>query len=194
LAGNYVDSILEDEHGALWMSTNGGLSSFDPRTGRFTNYSAADGLPGNDLTGWGACFKSPNGEMFFGGFSGAVAFYSDRLVTTPYTPPVALTEFRLSGIPVAVGGLSPLSKAISYTTRLKLSHEKNAFSLGFSALSYRNPANNRYRYKLEPLENTWHEAGSDERLATYTTLPPKFTLFTCRRPPAGVRGASRVSD
>jgi signal transduction histidine kinase/streptogramin lyase len=177
LAGGVVSCMLEDDHGALWISTNGGLSSFDPRTERFTNYSAADGLPGNDLTGWGACSKSPNGEMFFGGFSGGVAFYPDRLVTTPYVPPVSLTEFRLSGIPVEVGGRSPLSKTISHTTRLRLSHEQNTFSLGFSALSYRNPANNRYRYKLEPLENSWHEAGSDERLATYTTLPAGVFTF-----------------
>ena len=177
LIGNVVNCILEDERGALWMGTNGGLSRFDPKIESFINYSAADGLPGNDFTGWGACFKSPNGEMFFGGISGGVAFYPDRVVTTRYVPPVALTEFRLSGIPVEVGGRSPLSKTISHTTRLALSHEQNTFSLGFSALSYRNPANNRYRYKLEPLENTWHEVGSDERLATYTTLPDKTYTF-----------------
>jgi signal transduction histidine kinase len=169
--------MQEDEHGALWVSTNGGLSRFDPKTDGFTNYSAADGLPGNDLTGWGPCFKSANGEMFFGGVSGGVAFYPDRLVTTKYVPPVALTEFRLAGIPVEVGGRSPLSKTISYTNRLRLSHEQNTFSLAFSALSYRNPATNRYRYKLEPLENTWHQVASDERLATYTTLPAKAYTF-----------------
>ena len=187
LAGNAVSCILEDEHGALWVSTNGGLSGFDPRTGRFTNYYGADGLPGNDLTGWGACFKSPNGEMFFGGFSGGVALYPDRLVTTPYVPPVALTEFRLSGISVEVGGRSPLTETISHTTRLRLSHEQNTFSLGFSALSYRNPANNRYRYKLEPLENAWHGVGSDERLATYTMLPAG--VFTFHVQAATSRGA-----
>jgi signal transduction histidine kinase len=187
LAGNVVSCIQEDEHGALWVSTNGGVSRFDPKTDGFTNYSAADGLPGNDLTGLGACFKSPNGEMFFGGYSGGVAFYPDRLVTTPYVPPVALTEFRLFGIPVEVGGRSPLTKTISHTTRLRLSHEQNTFSVGFSALSYRNPANNRYRYELEPLENTWHEVGSDERLATYTTLPPG--VFTFRVQAAASRAA-----
>jgi PAS domain S-box-containing protein len=176
LAGNAVSCMLEDEHGVLWMGTNGGLSRFDPRTEKFANYYATDGLPGNDLTGFGACFKSSDGEIFFGGFSGGVGFYPDKLVT-PNAPHVALTEFRQSGIPVAVEGRSPLSKTISYTTRLRLSNEQNTFSLGFSALSYRNPANNRYRYKLEPLENTWHEVGSDERLATYTTLPAGVFTF-----------------
>jgi signal transduction histidine kinase/ligand-binding sensor domain-containing protein len=182
--------ILEDDRGALWMSTNAGLSRFDPKTRSFTSYSTADGLPGNDFSGWGACYKSPNGEMFFGGYSGGVAFYPSRLATVPsiaYVPPVALTEFRLSGNPVEVGDHSPLDKTISHTSRLRLSHEQNTFSLGFSALSYRNPATNRYRYKLEPLENTWHEVGSDERLATYTTLPAK--AYTFRVQAAASRGA-----
>ena len=54
-------------------------------------------------------------------------------------------------------------------------------------MSYRNPANNRYRYKLEPLENAWHEVGSDERLATYTTLPAG--VFTFRAQAVTSRGA-----
>jgi signal transduction histidine kinase len=70
---------------------------------------------------------------------------------------------------------------------LRLSHEQNTFSLGFSALSYRNPANSRYRYKLEPLENTWHEVGSNDRLATYAALPPG--AFTFRLQAAAGRGA-----
>jgi ligand-binding sensor domain-containing protein/signal transduction histidine kinase len=179
LSGNAVSCILEDVQGALWISTNRGLSRFDPLNKRFKNYSAADGLPGNDLTGWAACSKSPSGEMFFGGFSGGVGFYPERLgrISNSYAPPVAVTEFRLSGVPVEVGAHSPLSKSISYTSRLTLSHEQTIFSLAFSALSYKNSADTRYRYKLEGLETTWHEVGSDERLASYTTLPAGVFTF-----------------
>ena len=100
LSGNVVSCILEDERGNLWMSTNNGLSVFDPAKQTFKNYSAADGLPGADLTGWGACFKSSSGEMFFGGFSGGVAFHPDKVVDNPYVPPVVLTDFRLFDRPV----------------------------------------------------------------------------------------------
>jgi PAS domain S-box-containing protein len=187
LPGNAVGCILEDDHGNLWMSTNNGIARFDPQSTAVKSYSTAEGLPGPDLTGWGACFKNRSGEMFFGGFSGATVFHPDAVVDTSYTPPVVLTEFRLSGSPVDIGGGSPLSKSISYMTRLTLSHEQRIFSLAFSALSYFSPGTNRYRYKLEGLDDTWHEVGSDERLATYTTLPTG--LYTFR-----VQGATSRGD
>ena len=187
LSGNVVSCILEDDRGNLWMSTNNGLSVFDPSKQTFKNYSAADGLPGADLTGWGACFKSPSGEMFFGGFSGGIAFHPDKVVDSPCVPPVVLTDFRLFDRPVVVEPGSPLTKSISHTSALRLSHEKNVFSLEFSALSYFNPATNRYRYKLEGLDRQWHEVGSRQRLVTYTTLPPR--MYTFRVQGATSRGA-----
>jgi len=187
LSGNVVSCILEDERGNLWMSTNNGLSQFDPSKRTFRNYSTADGLPGADLTGWGACFKSSSGEMFFGGFSGGMAFHPDKVVDSPYIPPVVLTEFRLLDRPVTVGAHSPLSKSIGYTSALSLSHDEYVFSLEFSALSYFNPATNRYRYKLEGLDRHWHEVGSNQRSVTYTTLPA--TTYTFRVQGATSRGA-----
>jgi PAS domain S-box-containing protein len=177
LSGNGVSCILEDERGRLWMSTNNGLSVFDPSRQTFKNYSVADGLPGADLTGWGACYRSSSGEMFFGGFSGGVAFYPDKVVDSPYVPPVVLTDFRLFDRPVTVGAHSPLHKSIGYTSALRLSHDQNVFSLEFSALSYFNPATNRYRYKLDGLDHQWHEVGSNQRLMTYTTLPAGMYTF-----------------
>ncbi|MCI0388069.1 MAG: hypothetical protein MOB07_04785, partial [Acidobacteria bacterium] len=83
----------------------------------------------------------------------------------------------MSGAPVEIGARSSLTKSISYASDLALSHEQNVFSFTFAALSYFNPATNRYRYKLEGLDREWNEVGSDRRLATYTTLPPgKYTF------------------
>ena len=186
LPGNAVGCILEDDHGNLWMSTNKGIARFDPQSASVNSYSTAEGLPGPDLTGWGACFRNRSGEMFFGGFNGATFFHPDSVADSSVRPPVVLTEFRLSGRPVDIGGGSPLSKSITYTSRLTLSHEQRIFSLAFSALSYFSPGTNRYRYKLEGLDDTWHEVGSNERLVTYTTLPAG--VYTFRAQGATSRG------
>jgi signal transduction histidine kinase/ligand-binding sensor domain-containing protein len=177
LATNNLSCILEDRFGMLWMSTSRGLSKFDPVANKFTNYSTVDGLPGNDLTGWDACFKSRSGEMFFGGFNGGVAFFPDKVVDRRDPLPLVLTDFRLAGHSVEVGHNSPLQRSISYANDVTLRHDQNIFALSFAALTYFNPDANRYRYKLEGLQNNWTEVGSDRRVATYTTLPAaKYTF------------------
>ena len=170
LPGSAIGCILEDGHGDFWMSTNSGVTKLDPQIHDFKNYSTADGLPGPDLTGWGACSESATGEMFFGGFSGATAFSPERVTDSSYVPPVVLTDFRLFGIPVKLQSGSLLRKSINYTDTITLSHNQNIFSVGFSALSYFNTPTNRYRYMLEGLERRWNDVGSDQRVATYTTL------------------------
>jgi signal transduction histidine kinase/ligand-binding sensor domain-containing protein len=177
LSRNAVGCVLEDEHGNLWMSTNKGVSQFIPSATTFTNYSVADGLPGDDLTGWGACFKSVRGEMFFGGFSGGTAFYPDQISDSVFVPPIVLTDLQVSGVSASVRDGSLLQKSIGYTLALTLSHQQQMFALEFSALSYSNPATNRYRYRLEGLDSAWHEVGSDHRLVSYTTLPAGSYTF-----------------
>jgi ligand-binding sensor domain-containing protein/signal transduction histidine kinase len=198
MAGNAVSCILEDKRGLLWMSTNKGISSFNSQTERFANYTAADGLPGPDLTGWGACYQSATGEMFFGGFSGLTAFYPDRVGDSTYAPQVVLTDFRLFGKSVVPGASSTLKSAVNYTRAVRLSSKQSIFSIEFSALSFFNTPTNRYRYKLDGLDNTWHEVGSDERLATYTTLPAGTYTFRVEAAtshgPWGVPGAVLVID
>jgi ligand-binding sensor domain-containing protein/signal transduction histidine kinase len=187
LAGNAVACILEDRGGMLWISTNKGLSRFDPSARTFINYSEQDGLPGNDLSGWNTCYESPRGEMFFGGFPGAVAFFPERLRDRPGSPAVVLTDFKLSGVSVPINPDSPLTRSISYTDRITLSHAQNMLSITFAGLDYLSPQTTRYRYRLEGLEPQWNEVGSDQRHATYTTLPAG--RYILRVQAAGRRGA-----
>ena len=173
LSGNAVSCILDDGDGNLWMSSNRGISRFNPATKTFNRYSTADGLPGDDLTAWGACFKNAAGEMYLGGFAGAVAFHPKAVVDNTYLPPVVLTAFQVSGTRTS----SPIAGSITSADRVTLSHEQDVFAIEFSALSFRSPATNRYRYMLEGLDQQWHEVGSDRRLVSYTTLPPNVYRF-----------------
>jgi ligand-binding sensor domain-containing protein/signal transduction histidine kinase len=175
LPSNVVQGIQEDAHDNLWVSTNGGLAMLDPRTNEITRYYDSDGIAGNDFgVLFPVAYKSPGGEMFFGGVDGVTAFYPDdvvRALKCTFVPPVVLTDFLLSNEPAAIGGASPLEKAINYTGSLVLSHKENVFSLEFSALSYVSSSTTRYRYKIEGLQKDWYETDSNRRFVTYTTLP-----------------------
>ena len=177
LPNNAIEGILEDSAGNLWLSTGNGLSRFDPRARTFTNYFSEDGLAGDEFTDFSVYYKSASGEMFFGGVNGVTAFYPEKVVDSPFVPPVVLTDFRLFNDPVPVGGSSPLEKSISYAGSLTLSHSQSIFSLEFSALSYARPTRTRYRYRLEDLETHWNEVAGTYRVVTYTTLPAGMYHF-----------------
>ncbi len=177
LPNSNLTGILEDEQRDLWLSTNNGLSRFNPRNETFKNYSTSDGILGNEFYGYNTPWKSPSGEMFFGSYGGLTAFFPDKVVDNPYIPAVVLTDFQIFGRPVLIGGDSPLKQSISLTNSLTLSHAQSIFSFEFSALSYASPERNRYRYRLEGLENKWNETDSNHRFVTYTTLAPGEYVF-----------------
>jgi hypothetical protein len=115
--------------------------------------------------------------MFFGGFGGATGFYPDKVVESTTSPRVVLTGFNLADVPVEVGPNSLLKKAASFSEGVILSHWQNCFSIEFSSLSYLNTVENRYRYRLEGLEDIWREAAIGQRQVAYTTLPANKYAF-----------------
>jgi len=173
LPNDTIAGILEDAQGNLWISTNNGLARFNPETGTFRNYDELDGLQSNEFNVFTAFHKSGRtGELYFGGINGFNVFDPERIEDNPFVPPVVLTDFRLFGQSVPVGGAqSVLEKNINQTTSLTLSRAQNSLSFEFAALSYVAPNKNRYRYRLEGFDTDWREVKSNERLAVYTGLP-----------------------
>jgi ligand-binding sensor domain-containing protein/signal transduction histidine kinase len=193
LASSAIECILGDDAGNLWMGTTRGISKFDTRRGTFSNYSVADGLPGDDMTGWGACFKSSEGELFFGGFAGGTSFFPSKVTEDNDVPIVVLTELDIAGEPVSPKPGTSLSRTIGYTRKLTLPYSQNTIALEFSALSFRSPSTNRYRYRLSGIDSSWQQGSSDRRLASYTALAPGDYQFNVQgatiRGPWGEPGA-----
>lgn len=51
LIDNSVRTITEDSQGNIWVGTSGGLSVFNKKTNKFTNYTTKDGLPNDTIYG-----------------------------------------------------------------------------------------------------------------------------------------------
>ena len=175
LADNSVTGIVGDEQGYLWISTNNGLSQFNPETETFRNFYASDGLQGNQLT---TLAIAPDGQIFVGGTGGLSAFYPEQIQDNPTIPPVVLTGFELFNEPVEIGAEdSPLSQAINTADELVLSHDQSVFTFEFSALNYSVPERNQYAYRMEGFDDDWRYTTSDRRFATYTNLDPGNYTF-----------------
>ena len=177
LPNNNVIAILEGSPGELWAGTSYGLSRFNTAIQSFQNYYDTDGILGNEFDGFNVGWKSRRGELFFCSYGGITAFVPDQIVEKAYDPRIVITDFQLFGKPVPMSAASPLHASMPFTHSLTLSHKQNIFSLEFSALDYSDPARDRYRYRLDPLDREWNGIDASRRSVMYTTLPAgKYTF------------------
>lgn len=182
LPNDVIYGILSDDDGNLWISTNRGLAKFDPEKETCRSYDVDNGMQGYEFVAR-ACYKSKDGEMFFGGMNGYNAFYPDEVNDNPYVPPIVFTDFRIFNESVNPGKRvrasdreSPLTKPITETEEIVLSYKDNVFSFEFAALHFSSPFKNQFAYKMEGFDEDWFYAGTRNNV-TYTNLDPgEYTM------------------
>jgi signal transduction histidine kinase/ligand-binding sensor domain-containing protein/DNA-binding response OmpR family regulator len=176
LPNNVVYGILPDGKGNLWLSTNKGLSKFNPQKKTFRNYNVNDGLQSNEFN-TGAYYRSEKGEMFFGGINGLNYFNPDAIKDNPYKPNVVLTSLKIHDQYVSArNNNSILQKAISETDEIILSYDDDVITFEFAALDYSASQKNQYAYKLENFNDDWIYSGS-VHAAAYNNIPPGEYIF-----------------
>ncbi len=155
--GAFGANLLVDKRGRIWSQRN----MFDPRTGERRELGAADGA---DLgTGWFRAYAPlDDGRMLFGGARGLLIVDPDRFSPWSYRPPLVISDLRVDGEERALP---------AGADQLVLGPGERAFTLAFASLDYSQPARNRYRYRLQGMDDGWVD-GTLGRTATYTNLSP----------------------
>lgn len=164
LLGVNVFSILEDDAGRLWLGTNRGLARFDPESETFRVFGRQDGVLNVEFNRKSR-LRAADGTFYFGGLSGITVFRPEEIRDNPYAPPVVLTEVDVLSRD-GTRGVPPTG-----LDRLSLGYREDTLAFEFAALSFAQPAGNRYRYMLEGLDRDWVEAGA-RRFARYVHVPP----------------------
>ena len=162
LANNVIYSILPDENGNLWLSSNKGITKFVPgdtfeSVPMITNYTNYAGLATEFNTG--ASFKDEKGNLYFGGLDGFYWFKPSEIKKNTLLPKTTIT------------GFSVFDEALPLTDGHELQHDQNTVSFSFSSLQYSLPEKNSYQYRLVNYDETWVQAGNTN-FARYTQLPP----------------------
>jgi len=165
-ANEYVYSVLPDEDENLWMSTNMGISKFNPKTKQFENYTADEGLQSNEFNS-GAYFKADDGELFFGGPSGINSFYPSTISKNPTIPNVVITNIIVNGKEIRTHS----DETKKEQRKIVLNHDQNPLKFEFSALDYSNSLKNKYKIQLENYDKTWVTMNHNTSI-TYSKLPP----------------------
>lgn len=179
LTSEFIKGIAEDNNGNLWVSTSKGITQLNPETKSAKKYNVSDGLQGLEFEA-NAYLKTKDGQMLFGGLNGFNLFSPDDIVPNHFIPPVVVTGFMLQDKHIKPGdGSNLLSKDVSLTSSISLSHLQTSFAFEFAAFNYTASDNNRFKYKLENWDKDWVDAGTDRR-ATYINVSPGSYTFTVK--------------
>ena len=176
LPGHTIFGILEDQSRNIWVSTNNGLARFERKGNSFSTYNNSDGLSNLEFN-FNAYAKTGRGELLFGGTNGFTLFHPKDIKINTYVPPVVFTELRSFYQPVRVNGKKNLPhQAINLTESLTFKNNQANFTLSFAALDYFNPANNRYAYMLEGLDQDWKYTQGQTEVNYTIQRPGKYTF------------------
>ena len=173
-----IHRILADDAGRLWMNTNRGifwvprseLAAFADGRARevhSTAYTERDGLRNREGNGGvqSAGTRTKDGRLWFPTQDG-VAIVDPRAVTARRVAAPAVIERIVAGD----------SSVIPSGAGVSLGVDQRNLTIEYTALSLLEPKNLRFRYRLEPYDAAWVDAGN-RRTAFYTRVPPGSYTF-----------------
>jgi signal transduction histidine kinase/ligand-binding sensor domain-containing protein/ActR/RegA family two-component response regulator len=168
-------TIVEDNNGSLWMTSDYGLYRVrksdlnDLDNGKiksipYVSYGTKEGLPSSEFNGsyQSTGLKDARGKMLFASVQGIVEVDADPFATNKLAPPMALEGELLDGQAIPENATVPVGGG--------------NLEFHFAALSYVDPENVNYKFMLEGYDKEWTFAGGRQH-AYYTNLPPGSYRF-----------------
>jgi signal transduction histidine kinase/ligand-binding sensor domain-containing protein len=173
-----IHQILEDDAGRLWMNTNRGIfwvpraeliAFADGRVSRIhsTGYTERDGMRNREGNGGvqPAGAKGPDGRLWFPTQDGVVVVDPAKVRREQLAPPLVVERVLAGG-----GALRPEHDSIA------LRPNERDVQIEYTALTFLEPTNVRFRYRLDPYDGAWVDVGN-RRTAFYTKVPPGRYTF-----------------
>ncbi|MCB2205299.1 GHKL domain-containing protein [bacterium] len=174
LANNTVYGLLQDEAGRFWMSSNHGISVYDPRDRSVINFRVSDGLQAEEFN-QGAAARGPDGRMYFGGGNGINSFIPSQIKRNRAVPPVAITAVNVQQRRRGGLVLLPQTSGVEY----ELSAGTSFLTIDFAALDLTDPERNEYSWMMEGVQDTWTDS-THMRRAMFPGLTPGRYTFKVR--------------
>ncbi len=162
--------MLSDVYGNIWLSHGLGLSRFQYKTKKITNFNYLDGLA-NPIFSQGESYRATDGQLLFCNSDGITAFY----------PPKELSSAKLKdNIEISEVNIVPNNSNSDYKRlfydaiyngrSISLPYNSYIFMFDLFLTNFKSPNINRFQYKLEGLNRNWQNLGASH-LITFLNLP-----------------------
>lgn len=180
LPSRSIAGILpDDEH--LWISTERGITRFDPRTRQAVQFGSVQGAQSSGYVE-GGVLRGASGRYYFAG-QGITQFDPRRVVDNPYRLKVVFTSLEIlhqSVPPAWMDADSPLQTALHAAREVTLGPADAVFSIEMAAPGATDPDGVHFAHRLVGFDDEWIETDADRRVATYTRLAPGTYVLRAR--------------
>ena len=161
--------------GRLWITTNNGLSIFDPRTRTFINYGEREGLVCQRFY-WNSAEKGPDGAVYLGSIAGLTEVRGENR-DAMHEVHLTFTKLLVDNQEVTAANGSVLDADISLASCIRLHESNKSFAINFSTLTYEGGVQGHYSYRLKGFEDDWTLLKPGEHSVRYTSLKPGTYTF-----------------
>jgi streptogramin lyase len=184
ITNDYICAVVAHPDGEIWVSTNMGISCFNPEAETFTNYNVNDGLLSRNYTER-AKHLTDDGWIYFGGTDGLDYFHPRNLRTNALAPVMYLVDFHT----VRKGEQKqfPLS-----ADEYRLSYLDDLIEIEVSGLFYTEQQSVRYQYRMEPIHEDWVDLGNERKVLFSNLKPGRYTFKAKAITPDGIASATDI--
>lgn len=176
LESNFCKSLAMDKDGNIWVGTNRGLSQLVYKNDQWIAKSLTKrlGLIDNEISSITFC----NDKLWIANNTGISYYNANELLKEEIIAPVFIKQ-----ISTVDSTFSPRER------KLELDYKDNLLTIDFEALTYVNPTNTTFLYRLAGLDPKWRKTSN--RSIQYSHLPPgeysfEVTIF--------VQGANTIDS
>ena len=168
LVNNAVKGIVEDQNGKLWITTQNGLSVYDPHLKTFTNYTQTDGLVSSQFY-WNSAAIAQSGVIYLGSEAGLIEVTGENPEAT-YQGHLVFTHLMVDNQDIQAGS-DYLDDDISIAKMIRLSEGNRSFSIDFAALNYGYETQGTFSYRMKGFDDEWTLLKPGQHSVRYSVLP-----------------------
>ena len=164
ISNDMIHGILEDKDKCIWLSSNKGLTKYNPHNNFFHNYGSQE-LMVTEFSD-DAYWKCPyTGRLFFGGVDGLVWIDPQNDWQESYSPDLHFFELKMGD-----ETFSLYDYADANPGPVTIPPDVSTFTISFVATDYIHGDNYEYSYLLQDYNTAWTELQKSNEIS-FTKLP-----------------------